>query len=141
MVESTAFGQRVFGDFKVEFGQCVRLATERYAAGIDAFHLHHGHALRKDAELFGGRVRQIDDASTPVRTSVGDTHEHRLAVTLVGDTQYGAEGIGAVGAGEAVVMQAFAAARARASGTFRVERGLAVLHLCYRRNSEEKAQQ
>ena len=56
MVESTAFGQRVFGDFKVEFGQCVRLATERYAAGIDAFHLHHGHALRKDAELFGGDI-------------------------------------------------------------------------------------
>lgn len=128
-MEHAVFGQRVLRHFKVELGKCFLLGLEWYLGGMHALHPHDGYALRKNAELLCCAVREVDDASASVRTAIGDTHDDLLAVALVGDAQQCAERIGAVGAGETVVMQALAAACARARGTFRIERSLACLRL------------
>lgn len=128
-MEHAVFGQRVLSHFKVEFGKCFLLGLEWYLGGMHALHPHDGYALRKNAELPCSAVGEVDDASASVRTAVGDTHNYLFAVALVGDAQQCAEGIGAMGAGQTVVMQALAAACARARGTFRIERSLACLRL------------
>lgn len=128
-MEHAVFGQRVLRHFKVELGKCFLLGLEWYFGGMHAFHLHDGYALRKDAEFPGSTIREVDDASASVRTAIGDTHDDLFAVALVGDAQQCAEGIGAMGARKTVVMQALAAACARARGTFRIERSLACLRL------------
>ena len=128
-MEHAVFGQRVLRHFKVELGKCFLLGLEWYLGGMHALHPHDGYALRKNAELPCSAIREVDDASASVRTAIGDTHDYLFAVALVGDAQQCAEGIGAVGARETVVMQALAAACARASGTLRIERGLARLRL------------
>lgn len=128
-MEDAVFGQRVFGNFEVDFGQGV-FGLERYFRVTQTFHLYYGYALRNNAEFVGGAIREVDDASASVRTAVGDAHDDLLAVALVGDTQQRAEGIGAVSARQTVVVQALSAACARASGTFRIERSLACLRLC-----------
>lgn len=128
-MEHAVFGQRVLRHFKVELGKCFLLGLERYLGGMHALHPHDGYALRKNAELPCSAIREVDDASASVRTAIGDTHDYLFAVALVGDAQQCAEGIGAMGAGETVVMQALAATCARASGTLRIERGLARLRL------------
>ena len=128
-MEHAVFGQRVLRHFKVELGKCFLLGLEWYLGGMHALHPHDGYALRKDAELPRSAVGEVDDASASVRTAIGDTHDDLFAVALVGDAQQCAEGIGAVGAGETVVMQALAATCARARGTFRIERSLACLRL------------
>lgn len=103
-MEHAVFRQRVLRHFKVELGKGFLLGLEWYFGGMHAFHLHDGYALRKDAEFPGSTIREVDDASASVRTAIGDTHDYLLAVALVGDAQQCAEGIGAMGAGEAVVM-------------------------------------
>lgn len=128
-MEHAIFGQRVLRHFKVELRKCFLLGLEWYLGSMHALHPHDGYALRKNAELPCSAVGEVDDASASVRTTIGDTHDDLFAVALVGDAQQCAEGIGAVGAGETVVMQAFAAACARARGTFRIERSLACLRL------------
>lgn len=128
-MEDAVFGLRVLSHFKVELGKGFLLGLERYLGGMHALHPHDGYALRKNAEFPCCAVREVDDASASVRTAIGDTHDDLFAVALVGDAQQCAEGIGAVGAGETVVMQALAAACARARGTFRIERSLACLRL------------
>lgn len=128
-MEHAVFGQRVLRHFKVELRKGFLLGLEWYFGGMHTFHLYYCYALRKDAELPRSAIREVDDASASVRTAIGDTHDDLLAVALVGDTQQCAEGIGAVGAGETVVMQALAATCARARGTFRIERSLACLRL------------
>lgn len=128
-MEHAVFGQRVLSHFKVELGKGFLLGLEWYLGGMHALHSHDGYALRKNAELPCSAVGEVDDASASVRTAIGDTHNDLFAVALVGDAQQCAERIGAVGAGETVVMQAFAATCARASGTFRIERSLACLRL------------
>ena len=102
-MEHAVFGQRVFGDFEVDFGQGV-FGLERHFRVTQTFHLYYGYALRNDAEFAGGAIREVDDASASVRTAIGDTHDYLFAVALVGDAQQCAEGIGAMGAGETVVM-------------------------------------
>ena len=128
-MEHAVFGQRVLRHFKVELGKCFLLGLEWYLGGMHALHPHDGYALRQNAELPRSAIREVDDASASVRTAVGDTHYDLFAVALVGDAQQCAEGIGAMGAGETVVMQALAATCARARGTFRIERSLACLRL------------
>lgn len=128
-MEHAVFGQRVFGDFEVDFGQGV-FGLERHFRVTQTFHLYYGYALRNDAEFAGGAIREVDDASASVRTAVGDAHDDLLAVALVGYAQQRAEGIGAVSARQTVMVQALSAACARACGTFRIERGLACLRLC-----------
>ena len=128
-MEHTVFGQRVLSHFKVELRKGFLLGLERYLGGMHALHPHDGYALRKNAELPCSAVGEVDDASASVRTAIGDAHDDLLAVALIGDAQQCAEGIGAVGAGETVVMQALAAACARARSTFRIERSLACLRL------------
>lgn len=128
-MEHAVFRQRVLRHFKVKLGKCFLLGLEWYFGGMHTFHLHDGYALRKDAEFPGSTIREVDDASASVRTAIGDAHDDLLAVALVGDAQQCAEGIGAMGAGETVVMQALAAACARARGTLRIERSLACLRL------------
>lgn len=128
-MEDAVFGQRVLRHFKVELGKVFHLGLEWYLGGMHALHPHDGDALRKNAELPCSAVGEVDDASASVRTAIGDAHDNLLAVALVGDAQQCAEGIGAMGAGETVVMQALAAACARACGTFRIERSLACLRL------------
>lgn len=103
-MEHAVFGQRVLRHFKVELGKGFLLGLEWYFGGMHALHPHDGYALRKDAEFPGSTIREVDDASASVRTAVGDTHDDLFAVALVGDAQQCAEGIGAVGAGETVVM-------------------------------------
>lgn len=103
-MEHAVFRQRVLRHFKVKFGKCFLLGLEWYFGGMHAFHLHDGYALRKDAEFPGSTIREVDDASASVRTAIGDTHDDLLAVALVGDAQQCAEGIGAMGASETVVM-------------------------------------
>lgn len=103
-MEHAVFGQRVLRHFKVEFGKGFLLGLEWYLGGMHALHPHDGYALRKNAELPCSAIREVDDASASVRTAIGDTHDYLFAVALVGDVQQCAEGIGAVGAGETVVM-------------------------------------
>ena len=103
-MEHAVFGQRVLRHFKVELGKCFLLGLEWYLGGMHALHLHDGYALRQNAELPCSAIREVDDASASVRTAVGDAHEDLFAVALVGYAQQCAEGIGAVGAGETVVM-------------------------------------
>lgn len=103
-MEHAVFWQRVLRHFKVELGKCFLLGLEWYLGGMHALHPHDGYALRKNAELPCSAIREVDDASAPVRTAIGDTHDDLFAVALVGDAQQCAEGIGAVGAGETVVM-------------------------------------
>lgn len=103
-MEHAVFRQRVLRHFKVELGKCFLLGLEWYLGGMHALHPHDGYALRKNAELPRSAIREVDDASASVRTAIGDTHDDLLAVALVGDAQQCAEGIGAMGAGEAVVM-------------------------------------
>lgn len=128
-MEHAVFGQGVLSHFKVELGKGFLLGLEWYLGGMHALHPHDGYALRKNAEIPCSAVGEVDDASASVRTAVGDTHNDLFAVAFVGDAQQCAEGIGAVGAGETVVMQALSAACARARGTFRIERSLACLRL------------
>lgn len=128
-MEHAVFGQRVFGDFEVDFGQGV-FGLERYFRVTQTFHLYYGYALRNNAKFVGSAIREVDDASASVRTAVGDAHDDLLAVALVGDAQQRAEWIGAVSARQTVVVQALSAACARACGTFRIERSLACLRLC-----------
>lgn len=127
-VEHAVFGQRVFGDFEVDFGQGV-FGLERHFRVTQTLHLHNGYALRNNAEFVGGAIREVDDASASVRTAVGDAHDDLLAVALVGYAQQCAEGKRAVSARKTVVVQALSAACARARGTFRIERSLACLRL------------
>lgn len=103
-MEHAVFGQRVLRHFKVELGKCFLLGLEWYLGGMHALHPHDGYALRKNAEILCSAVGEVDDASASVRTAVGDTHDYLFAVALIGDAQQCAEGIGAVGAGETVVM-------------------------------------
>ena len=103
-MEHAVFGQRVLRHFKVELGKCFLLGLEWYFGGMHALHPHDGYALRKNAELPCSTIREVDDASASVRTAIGDTHDDLFAVAFVGDAQQCAERIGAVGAGEAVVM-------------------------------------
>ena len=44
---------------------------------------HCGHTLIDDSYPVGGSMRKVDDASTRMRTTVGDTHNNPLAVALV----------------------------------------------------------
>lgn len=103
-MEHAVFRQRVLRHFKVKLGKCFLLGLEWYFGGMHTFHLYYCYTLRKNAELPCSAIREIDDASASVRTAVGDTHDDLFAVALVGDAQLCAEGIGAVGAGETVVM-------------------------------------
>ena len=103
-MEHAVFGQRVLRHFKVKLGKCFLLGLEWYLGGMHALHPHDGYALRQNAELPCSAIREVDDASASVRTAIGDTHDDLFAVALVGDAQQCAEGIGAVGAGETVVM-------------------------------------
>lgn len=103
-MEHAIFGQRVLRHFKVELRKCFLLGLEWYLGSMHALHPHDGYALRKDAELPCSAIGEVDDASASVRTAIGDTHDDLLAVALVGDAQQCAEGIGAMGAGETVVM-------------------------------------
>lgn len=103
-MEHAVFGQRVLRHFKVELGKCFLLGLEWYLGGMHALHPHDGYALRKNAEILCSAVGEVDDASASVRTAIGDTHDDLFAVALVGDTQQCAEGIGAVGARQTVVV-------------------------------------
>ena len=103
-MEHAVFRQRVLRHFKVELGKGFLLELEWYFGGMHALHLYYCYTLRKDAELPRSAIREVDDASASVRTAIGDAHDDLLAVALVGDAQQCAEGIGAMGAGEAVVM-------------------------------------
>lgn len=49
-MEHAVFGQRVFGDFEVDFGQGV-FGLERHFRVTQPFHLYYGYALRNDAEF------------------------------------------------------------------------------------------
>lgn len=95
------------------------------------FYLHHCHTGGDDAEFLGGTPREVDDAATDEWSAVGDAHNDFLAVGRVFHTQERAERIGAVGTGEAVVVQAFTISGAGTGGTLGVEGSLAFLHrLC-----------
>ena len=115
-MEHAVFGQRVFGDFEVDFGQGV-FGLERHFRVTQTFHLYNGYALRNNAEYTGGAIREVAGGGG-------------RGGALVGFAQQRAEGIGAVSARQTVVVQALSAACARAGGTFRIERGLACLRLC-----------
>ena len=95
------------------------------------FYLHHCHTGSDDAEFLGCTPREVDDAATDERSTVGDAHNDFLAVGGVFYTEERAERIGAVGTGEAVVVQAFTVGGASTGGTLGVEGSLAFLHrLC-----------
>lgn len=94
-------------------------------------YLHHCHTLGDDAELLGCTPREVDDAATDEWSAVGDAHNDFLAVGGVFHTQERAEGIGAVGTGEAVMMQSFTVGGASTGGTLGIEGSLSFLHcLC-----------
>lgn len=94
-------------------------------------YLHHCHTGSDDAELLGCTPREVDDAATDERSAVGDAHNDFLAVGRVLYTEERAEGIGAVGTGEAVVVQPLTIGGASTRGTLGVEGSLAFLHrLC-----------
>lgn len=94
-------------------------------------YLHHCHTGGDDAELLGCTPREVDDAATDEGSAVGDAHNDFLAVGRVFHTEECAEGIGAVGTGEAVVVQAFTVGGTGTRSTLGVEGSLAFLHrLC-----------
>ncbi len=94
-------------------------------------YFHHCHTGGDDAEFLGCTPREIDNAATDERPAVGDAHNDFLAVSRVFHTQERAEGIGAVGTGEAVVVQPLTVGGAGTGGTLGVEGSLAFLHrLC-----------
>lgn len=94
-------------------------------------YFYHCHTGSDDAELLGSTPREVDDAATDEWSAVGDAHNDFLAVGGVLHTQERAEGIGAVGTGEAVVVQPFTVGGAGTRSTLGVEGSLAFLHrLC-----------
>ena len=92
------------------------------------FNLDHGDALGDDAELLGCTPREIDDASADEGTSVGDAHDDLPSVGGVLHPQERSEGIGAMGTGHAVVVEAFAVGGSGSSGALGIESGLAFLY-------------
>lgn len=116
-MEDTTLGQCVLRHFEVDLGQRLRVGLVRHFRRMHALYLHHCHSLREDAQLFGGTIGEVDDASATMRTAVGDAHYHLLAVALVGDTKEGAEGMGAVSTRKTVVVKTLATACARAGDT------------------------
>lgn len=94
-------------------------------------YLHHCHTSGDDAELLGCTPREVDDAATDEWSAVGDAHNDFLAVGRVFHTEECAERIGAMGTGEAVVVQPFTVGGTGTGGTLGVEGGLSFLHrLC-----------
>ena len=134
------------GALKVELHEPLVVARlERHHYLVGPRHLNHGHALREHTQLLGSPPRQVYDSASAKGTAVCDPHHHRAAVGRVGYLEHCAEGVGAVGAGKAVVVQAFAAAGARPSGTLGVVGGLAPLHVlrgrgCWRNRHECQCQ-
>lgn len=109
----------------------VGLAEGNAVLRCHLLYLHHCHTGGDDAEFLGSTPREVDDAATDERPAVGDAHNDFLAVGRVLYTQERAERIGAVGTGEAVVVQAFTIGGAGTGGTLRIEGSLAFLHrLC-----------
>ena len=109
----------------------VGLAEGNTVLRCHLLYFHHCHTGSDDAELLGCTPREIDDAATDEWSAVGDAHNDFLAVGRVLYTEERAEGIGAMGTGEAVVVQAFTVGGTGTRGTLGVEGSLAFLHrLC-----------
>ena len=85
------------------------------------------YTLRDDAQLLGGTPREVDDASADVWTTIGDSDHDAAAVGWIVDLQLGAEGVGEVGTGQTVAMQAFATGGLAPMEFLGIERGLAFL--------------
>lgn len=66
-------------------------------------------ALAENAELLSSTPGEVDDTPTAKGTAIGDAHHDNTIVSRIGDTQARAKGMGAVGTGQAVVMQPLAA--------------------------------
>ena len=101
-------------------------------AAVVTLHPHGAYALGKDVELLG------DDTPTGKGATVGDLDHYRLVVREIGYLEQGAEGIGAMGAGETVVMQSVAAGGTRAGGAFGIKSSLTPLRLCQHRGKAQE---
>ena len=109
----------------------VGLAEGNAVLRCHLLYFHHRHTGGDDAEFLGCTPREVDDAATDEWPAVGDAHNDFLAVGRVLYTQERAEGICAVGTGEAVVVQPFTVGGAGTGGTLGVEGSLSFLHrLC-----------
>ena len=109
----------------------VGLAEGNAVLRCHLLYLHHCHTGGDDAEFLGCTPREVDDAATDEWSAVGDAHNDFLAVGGGLYTEERAEGIGAVGTGEAVVVQPLTVGGAGTRSTLGVEGSLSFLHrLC-----------
>ena len=107
-------------------------------AAVVTLHPHGAYALGKDVELLGSTPLQVDDTPTGKGATVGDLDHYRLVVREIGYLEQGAEGIGAMGAGETVVMQSVAAGGTRTGGAFGIKSSLTPLRLCQHRGKAQE---
>ena len=64
-----------------------------------------------DTEFTGSTYGEIDDPALDIRSTIRHSYNHFLAVGRIGHLQQRTEGVGAMGAGQTVVVQPFTAGR------------------------------
>ena len=121
-------GAIVGADFKVGQFESV-IGLEGNDCRFVVLHDDGGDALCDNAYLACSADGEVDDASPDVGSPVGDAHDDALVAFGVGNFEQCAEGVGLVGAGERVGMQAFAVGRALSRKIPGVEGGISLLGL------------
>lgn len=101
---------------------------------------HGGDALAEDAQQAGGFPREVDDATTAEGATVVDADNDDTVVGGIGDTQTRAEGMGAMGTGEAVVMKALTTAGEAARGPLAIVGSNALLHVLGMQKKRRKSE-
>lgn len=82
-----------------QFGGCIVAIGHDDIAAI-GLNFDCGYAHGEHAEFQCGAIGEVDDAAADEGASVVDAHYDLPSVRLVGDQEFCAEGVAAVGAGE-----------------------------------------
>ena len=135
-----AGGGTGFGGLKVQLGQLVLdIVLVGHTRLVDPLHNDRGHTLVDHADGLGRGPRQVDDAPAAMGATVGHTDHDTLVRARIGHTEQGAEGMGTVGTGQAVVVQPLAATGACPGGPFGIKRSLTPLLLLGQQRSKAKS--
>lgn len=90
-----------------QFGEHHRTAfrsREKMFVHVHCHGLNAGHAIAHDVELLGSCHREVNYCASAEGSAISHFHDYLLAVLWVGNPQKGAEGQGAVCAGQTVFM-------------------------------------
>ena len=122
--------------YEVEFhsrhlGRCI--VFEGDGGRPDRNNFYGCNSLREHAQGLGRSPGEVDDSASSERTAIGHPHHYLFTIREVFHFEQGAEGMCAVGACQAVVMQPFAAAGACTRCPPRIKRGFTPL-LCIQRD-------